>query len=76
VLSNDETPGLGKKVEQNTFLRQFVNRAADKLFALKVESSKQLPIDAVSGATISSRAVTESVNIAVRFFQDLDKEDQ
>jgi electron transport complex protein RnfG len=76
VLSNDETPGLGKKVEQDTFLRQFVNQAADKQFALKVENSKQLPIDAVSGATISSRAVTESVNIALRFFQDLDKEDQ
>lgn len=76
VLSNDETPGLGKKVEQSTFLRQFLNQTADKQFALKVENSQQLPIDAVAGATISSRAVTESVNIAVRFFQDLDKEGQ
>ncbi len=76
VLSNDETPGLGKKVEQNTFLRQFVNQKTDKQFALKVENSQQLPIDAVAGATISSRAVTESINIAVRFFQDLNKEDQ
>jgi len=73
VMSNEETPGLGKKVEQSAFLSQFVSYKADVLFALKVENNQQIPIDAISGATISSRAVTESVNTAVRFFQELNK---
>ena len=73
VLSNEETPGLGKKVEQSTFLRQFISHKADAQFALNVENSRQLPVDAISGATISSRAVTDSINTAVRFFQELNK---
>ena len=73
VLTNEETPGLGKKVEQSSFLRQFIGHSADKLFTLKMDSSQQQPVDAVSGATISSRAVTEAVNIAVSYFQSMNK---
>lgn len=71
VLDNDETPGLGKKVEQNQFLNQFVNKSVQKPFALSIQSGDFQPIDAISGATISSRAVTEAVNMAVLAFEQI-----
>jgi electron transport complex protein RnfG len=60
VLSHQETPGLGANIVQPRFLDQFKGKtAADKLEA------KQ-DIDAISGATISSRAVCSGVRQAVR----------
>lgn len=74
VLSNEETPGLGKKVENDTFLGQFFDKPASETFGLRVDNAGGQAIDAVSGATISSRAVTDAINIALLYFQDLEKE--
>lgn len=74
VLANEETPGLGKKVENNAFLGQFFDQPADTSFVLRVDNAGGQSIDAVSGATISSRAVTDAINIALLYFQDLNKE--
>jgi electron transport complex protein RnfG len=67
VLANDETPGLGKKVADASFLGQFTAQDIRLPFALKVDG-KQQPVDAVSGATISSRAVTDAINSVGRLF--------
>jgi Na+-translocating ferredoxin:NAD+ oxidoreductase subunit G len=69
VLTNEETPGLGKKVENALFLKQFVGRGTDKPFSVRPQDSGSYIIDAVSGATISSRAVTNAVNIAAGFIR-------
>lgn len=63
-LTNDETPGLGKKVEDRKFFGQFIGKKTDKPFTVKFNESGKTSIDAVAGATISSRAVTEAVNAA------------
>ncbi len=52
-----ETPGLGSKVREKSFLNQFVGKIATQI-SLRKEGGE---IDAVSGATISSRAVCEGV---------------
>ena len=69
ILANDETPGLGKKVEQASFYRQFLNMDTSKNFSVKATDSGSKIIDAVAGATISSRAVTEAVNVAVSYYR-------
>ncbi len=69
ILANDETPGLGKKVEQVSFYGQFQNMDTGRKFSVKATDSDSTLIDAVAGATISSRAVTEAVNIAVSYFR-------
>ena len=74
VLSNEETPGLGKKVEGSAFLQQFFLKPADRKFALSAQSGQDQQVDAISGATISSRAVTEAVNIAVLTYTQLEGE--
>jgi RnfABCDGE-type electron transport complex G subunit len=54
-----ETPGLGMKVAEESFLNQFRNLTADEIFLKK--DKQQGKIDAVTSATISSRAATEAV---------------
>ena len=51
VISLNETPGLGMRVTENNFTGQFNNQDAFNLSG----------VQAISGATISSRAVMDSV---------------
>ncbi len=57
VLAHTETPGLGDKVKEEAFRSQYRGLSLDDV-ALSKEGGK---IDAISGATISSRAVTNAV---------------
>jgi electron transport complex protein RnfG len=57
VLGHGETPGLGDEIEKDYFLNQFKGRSADNLVVIKGETPDK--IQAITGATISSRAVTE-----------------
>lgn len=68
ILSHSETPGLGARIieirkgeARPWFLGQFQGKARDQLF-LKREGGV---IDAITAATISSRAVTEGVREAL-----------
>lgn len=54
-----ETPGLGMKIAEENFLSQFHNLIGDEIFLKK--DKQQGKIDAVTSATISSRAATEAV---------------
>lgn len=59
ILSHKETPGLGAKVEKRKFLSQFKGKNSSELI-LKKESVEG-KIDAISGATITSKAITRSI---------------
>ncbi len=61
VLEHKETPGLGSKATEPSFLRQFEKLKVDDL-KLRKDGGK---IDAITGATITSRAVTEATKEAV-----------
>lgn len=61
VLAANETPGLGSKLGDAAFAAQFAGRPAA---ALKVKKDGG-PIDALTGATITSRAVCEALADAV-----------
>lgn len=62
VLSNKETPGLGDKIEKDlAFVAQFEN-AIPPLKSVKRATGAPGEIDAITGATISSRAVVRIVN--------------
>jgi electron transport complex protein RnfG len=64
ILSHTETPGLGAKITTDGFLRQFSGKTADQLILKKDDPSKGA-LDAISAATISSRAVTKAVHKAL-----------
>lgn len=63
VLGHAETPGLGDQIETDQFKGQFKGKGIDNLVVVKGETAND--IQAISGATISSRGVTRGVKEAV-----------
>lgn len=63
ILRHSETPGLGDQIEKDWFKRQFKGKTEGHLNVVKGETSDD--IQAISGATISSRGVTRGVKEAV-----------
>lgn len=61
ILEMNETPGLGAKAKESSFLAQYKGSAGSDMSVTKDGGS----IDAISGATITSRAVTQAVNEAL-----------
>jgi len=57
ILGHGETPGLGDEIELDYFKDQFQGKDIDHLKVLKTETTEY--IQAISGATISTRAVSE-----------------
>lgn len=62
ILKYNETPGLGDKAEKPAFRKQFAGKTADVLEVVKVPTEKN--IQALTGATITSRAVTKGIKEA------------
>lgn len=57
ILHHAETPGLGDEIEKDYFLKRFEGKTIDTLVVIKGETADK--VEAITGATISSRAVTE-----------------
>ena len=57
ILHHAETPGLGDEIELNYFKDRLSGKDIAHLKVLKTETTEY--VEAISGATISSRAVTE-----------------
>ena len=61
ILSMEETPGLGARGKEDSFLRQYKGTDNPNLAVSKDGGG----INALSGATITSRAITKAVNEAI-----------
>ena len=59
VVSQQETPGLGAKCQENWFQEQFKGVSLENLYLKK--NNKLGKIDSITAATISSQAVTSGV---------------
>lgn len=68
ILGHAETPGLGDQVEDKSFIAQFKGKSLPQIKLIKSETREN--IQAISGATISSRAVTNGVKDAVQTLVD------
>ena len=63
ILDQKETPGLGNRILEKPWRDQFLNKPSNKhLLVVKGKAEEAYEIDAISGATISSRSVTGIVN--------------
>ena len=68
ILGHAETPGLGDEIETDGFKNRFAGKDAGHLKVLRTETNEY--IQAISGATISSRAVAEdAVRNGVEFLK-------
>lgn len=68
ILEHSETPGFGANADKQDFKGQFIERKAP----LKVSKNtpSQDEIQAITGATITSAAITEAVNEAAAYVND------
>lgn len=68
ILNHSETPGLGAKSTEPEFYGQFNNKSSFPLKVVKGSAGNPDEIAAISGATITSNAVTTGVNAAVEYW--------
>lgn len=74
IGENNETPGLGAKAAEEPFISQFKNlKPAEELKVVKNGKTKPEEIDAISGATITSKAVVRAVQAAVEMASEINK---
>jgi len=66
ILSHSETPGLGAEAAKPFFIEQYIGKTAP-LSVVKSVNPGETEIQAVTGATITSRAVTNAVNSVAEF---------
>lgn len=70
MLSISETAGLGMKADEADFKDQFKDKKVEKFSYTKSGESGDDKIDAISGATITTHAVTNAVDSALVYFQN------
>ena len=68
LLSISETAGLGMNAQEPEFKEQFQDVNTDHFEVVKGDGGKEGKIDALSGATITTDAVTNAVNAAVAYY--------
>ncbi len=64
IVSMSETPGVGTKTNDEAFLSRFEDKSGT-LTVTKGEVKAETEVAAISGATVSSRAVTAGANAAL-----------
>ena len=70
-LTISETPGLGMNAKEDKFKSQFKDVQVGQFSLSKRNISGDTEIDAISSATITTTAVTRSVNAGLKVIQDL-----
>lgn len=70
-LSISETAGLGMKAKEDAFRKQFEGKKTDQIVYTKNGAQADNEIDALSGATITTNAVTNGVNAGLYFISTL-----
>lgn len=68
ITTHKETPGLGSKVAESSFTNNFVDKSITDIFKIKSDDGI---IDAVTGATISSKAVCSAVQKSVALYPEI-----
>lgn len=69
ILSIGETAGLGMRANTDAFKDQFKDKNVDKFEYTKTGATADDQIDALSGATITTNAMTNGVNAGLCAFQ-------
>ena len=72
ILSHNETPGLGANAEKAEYTDQYKQPAPESgLELVKFQTPSEGQIEALTGATITSKSVTDAVNDAVEKYQSV-----
>lgn len=69
ILSIEETAGLGMKADTDEFKDQFKDKKVEKFTYTKNGAAAEDEIDAISGATITTNAMTNGINAGLCAFR-------
>lgn len=70
ILKTSETPGLGLEADK-VLVPQFENKDVDRFTYTKTGSTSDSEIDAISSATITTRAITNAINAGLDYFDNI-----
>lgn len=70
IVEMSETPGLGAKASNEDFTNQYMGKNGE-IKVIKSGAAKENEISAISGATVTSKAVTQGVNAAIAVAEKL-----
>ena len=76
ILSISETAGLGMNATKDDFKNQFKDKKAEEFKVTKTGAQSEDEIDALSGATITSRAMVGGVNAGLCAFRYVEEGEQ
>lgn len=72
VTTHSETPGVGSRAKTDpTFVSQFKGQPLEQTFKVKADGGQ---VDAIGGATITSRAVSSALTDAAKVYEKLKPE--
>jgi len=69
ILSHEETPGLGARINGDEFKSNFVDKEFGDYDVVKRQAKTEMEVEAIAGATISSKSVTSIVEKAIKRIQ-------
>ncbi len=67
-----ETPGLGQNAKNEAFYGQFAGKFGE--VSVVKNGAKEGEVNAITGATITSRAVANAVNLSFKLYDEIKKE--
>lgn len=68
ILSISETAGLGMQADTTEFKSQYAEKTAENFVVTKEGAEGEHEIDAISSATITTKAITNAVNAGVAYY--------
>lgn len=71
ITDISETPGLGMKAQEEEFYGQFQGKLVDSFTVVKSTPTADNEIEAISGSTITSKAMANGVNACLVYFQNV-----
>jgi Na+-transporting NADH:ubiquinone oxidoreductase subunit C len=71
IISQEETPGLGGRISEESFLAQFKKKilSPELVLVLRRKASRANEVDAISGASMTSSALVKMINESVKDFR-------
>lgn len=71
ITETSETPGLGLKASEEAFYSQFQNKLVDAFSVVKQVPAADNEIEAITGSTITSKAMANGCNAAIVYFHSI-----
>lgn len=71
IGEHSETPGLGAKIIEEAFTNQYNGKEIENPISVTKNEPGDQEIQAISGATVSSHAVNDGVNLAAQYFLEI-----